>query len=131
MTKINHLQSQLSKTFLAFFSSQKISGVLLLIATILSLVLSNSSDSVSYISVWTKEFKLFGLPHFSLLHFINEGLMTIFFFFVGIEIKRELISGELKGFNKAIIPVSAAIGGMLIPALIYFFFNNGTITSQG
>lgn len=131
MAKINSLQSHLSKTFLAFFSSQKISGGLLLIATILSLSLSNSSHSASYISLWTKEFEIFGLPNFSLLHIINEGLMTIFFFFVGIEIKRELISGELKGFNKAIIPVSAAIGGMLIPALIYFFFNNGTTTSQG
>ena len=131
MAKINSLQSQLSKTFLAFFSSQKISGGLLLIATIISLGLSNSSHSMSYISLWTKEFEIFGLPHFSLLHIINEGLMTVFFFFVGIEIKRELISGELKGFNKAIIPVSAAIGGMLLPALIYFFFNKGTATSHG
>ena len=131
MAKINSLQSQLSKTFLAFFSSQKISGGLLLIATIISLGLSNSSHSVSYISLWTKEFEIFGLPHFSLLHIINEGLMTVFFFFVGIEIKRELISGELKGFNKAIIPVSAAVGGMLLPALIYFFFNKGTATSHG
>lgn len=131
MAKINSLQSQLSKTFLAFFSSQKISGGLLLIATIISLGLSNSSHSMSYISLWTKEFEIFGLPHFSLLHIINEGLMTVFFFFVGIEIKRELISGELKGFNKAIIPVSAAVGGMLLPALIYFFFNKGTATSHG
>ena len=131
MAKINSLQSQLSKTFLAFFSSQKISGGLLLIATIISLGLSNSSHSASYISLWTKEFEIFGLPHFSLLHIINEGLMTVFFFFVGIEIKRELISGELKGFNKAIIPVSAAVGGMLLPALIYFFFNKGTATSHG
>ena len=131
MAKINSLQSQLSKTFLAFFSSQKISGGLLLIATIISLGLSNSSHSASYISLWTKEFEIFGLPHLSLLHIINEGLMTVFFFFVGIEINRELISGELKGFNKAIIPVSAAVGGMLLPALIYFFFNKGTATSHG
>ena len=131
MAKINSLQSKLSKTFLAFFSSQKISGGLLLIATIISLGLSNSSHSASYISLWTKEFEIFGLPHLSLLHIINEGLMTVFFFFVGIEIKRELISGELKGFNKAIIPVSAAVGGMLLPALIYFFFNKGTATSHG
>ena len=128
---MNSLHLQLSKTFRAFFSSQKISGGLLLLVTIISLVLSNSSHSAFYISVWSKELQISGLPHFTLLHFINEGLMTFFFFLVGIEMKRELISGELKGFNKAIIPVSAAVGGMLIPALIYFFFNKGTSTSHG
>ena len=121
----------LSETFGRFFSSQKLSGLILLFATISSLYLANSNYSMQYCAFWEKEITLTNTLHFSVLHFINEGMMTIFFFLVGLEIKRELRDGELKGFEKAFIPVSAALGGMLVPALIYSYFNNGTSTSNG
>ncbi len=131
---MNSLQSKntfLSETFGNFFSSQKVSGLILLCATLSSLYIANSNYSNQYCAFWEKEISLTSTVHFSILHFINEGLMTIFFFLVGLEIKRELRDGELKGFEKASIPVSAALGGMLFPALIYSYFNYGSSTSNG
>lgn len=70
-------------------------------------------------------------PGMSVEHFVNDGLMAVFFLLVGLEIKRELIAGELSSFEKASIPVSAAIGGMIVPALLYALFNHGTATTSG
>lgn len=131
MKRISGLQVQLSNAFKKFFSSQKISGILLLVATLLSLLLANSSYSEDYIRFWETERAMTDSIHFSLLHIINDGLMTIFFFLVGLEIKRELLAGELKGFDKASLPVAAALGGMLVPALIYSYFNSGMQTISG
>ncbi len=131
MKSIRTIHHNLSETFKKFTSSQKISGILLLVVSIVSLILANSGYSSSYIHFWEKEIFHSGSVHFNLVHIINDGLMTIFFLLVGLEIKRELIDGELKGFQRASIPVAAAIGGMLIPALIYNLINHDLESSSG
>ena len=131
MKSIQVIQLKLSDAFRKFTGSQKISGILLLSVSILSLLLANSSYSDSYIHFWEMEVFHKGAVHFSLLHFINDGLMTVFFLLVGLEIKRELLDGELKGFQRASLPVAAAIGGMLVPALLYSLINHGLDSSSG
>jgi len=116
---------RLTKVFNEFFKSEK-SGVLLIVCTIISLLLANSSFGETYLHFWHFDFA--GL---SIEHWINEGLMAIFFFQIGLELKREIIVGELSSVKNAMLPVFAAIGGMLIPAAIYAFFNYGTITQSG
>ena len=101
-------------------------GILLLIAAIIALTLSNSSYSESFYDIL--HFELFfgiDLPlfHKSIQHWINDGLMVIFFFVVGLEIKREFVEGELSMPSQAILPIIAAIGGMAVPALFYIIFN--------
>lgn len=108
----------------------KRSGILLLIVSVVSLIIANSGFSSSYIHFWESPIYHNGDVHISLLHFINDGLMTIFFLLVGLEIKRELIAGELKGFQRASIPVAAAIGGMLVPAVLYSLFKQRSGFSQ-
>lgn len=105
--------------------SGKLSGLLLILATVLSLLLSNSERAVSYLSIWHIEIG-FDFLHESVLHWINDGLMAVFFFLIGLEIKRELQEGELAVKEKAILPVLAALGGMIFPALIFFAFNSGS-----
>ena len=103
-------------------------GIVLLIAAILALVWANSSSAESYFHFWETEFALgFGQFAFSLplIEWINDGLMVIFFFVVGLEIKRQLTTGELSRPRRAILPLAAALGGMLIPAGIYLIFNAG------
>ncbi len=121
----------LTDAFKRFTSSQKISGILLLVVSVISLVLANSKFSGSYLHFWENEIHLIGNGHFSLIHMINDGLMTIFFLLVGLEIKRELIDGELKGFHRASLPVAAAIGGMLVPALLYNIINHDLDSAGG
>ena len=116
---------RLTKVFNEFFESEK-SGVLLIVCTIISLVLANSFFGETYLHFWHFDFA--GL---SIEHWINEGLMAVFFFQIGLELKREIIVGELSSVKNAMLPVFAAIGGMLIPAAIYAFFNYGTITQSG
>lgn len=105
--------------------SGKLSGLLLILATVLSLSLSNSSRAASYLSIWHIEIG-FDFLHESVLHWINDGLMAVFFFLIGLEIKRELTEGELAQKEKAILPLLAALGGMIFPALIFFAFNGGS-----
>jgi len=116
---------RLTKLFNDFFESEK-GGVLLIVCTIISLLLANSSLSESYLNFW--HFTFAGL---STENWINEGLMAIFFFLIGLELKREIFVGELSNVKSAMLPVFAAIGGMLIPAAIYAFFNYGTATQSG
>ena len=109
-------------------------GIILLIAAILALVWANSSYAESYFHFWETEFALgFGQFAFSLplIEWINDGLMVIFFFVVGLEIKRQLTTGELSRPRRAILPLAAALGGMLIPAGIYLIFNAGGPGEQG
>ncbi|RPJ17102.1 MAG: sodium:proton antiporter, partial [Chloroflexi bacterium] len=117
-----------------FLHQEASSGILLLAATILALLWANSSWSESYYLFWENELT-FGYGGFelseSLLHWINDGLMAIFFFVVGLESKREVLIGELASFRQAILPVAAAIGGMLFPALIYTAFNYNGAGSLG
>lgn len=107
-----------------FISDSRSTGILLLFCTALSLILSNTTD-IGYRALWTNEIHYnlgIHLPH-SYLKWINDFLMAIFFLFAGMEIKRELIDGELSGFKKAILPFAAAFGGMIVPALIFISFN--------
>lgn len=117
--------------FLRYLLSE---GVILITVTLISLALANSSWGVGYREIFNKHFGFeFGMIHLyeSIGHWINDGLMAIFFLLVGLEIKRELLVGELSSRSKSMLPFIAAIGGMLIPALIYNCFNAGTNTSHG
>ncbi|HHT03802.1 MAG TPA: Na+/H+ antiporter NhaA [Bacteroidales bacterium] len=109
-----------------FFHSNKISGPLLIFSTIISLVIANSVFGNTYIDFWHTS--LFGRD----LHFwINDVLMSIFFLLIGLELERELYIGELSKFKDALLPLFAAIGGMIVPALFYLFFNYGSGFSSG
>jgi len=109
-----------------FLQQEASSGILLLVCTIIALVWANSAWQGSYESIWQNKLTIgygdFGLSK-PLLLWINDGLMAIFFFVVGLEIKREVLIGELASFRKAILPVAAALGGMIVPALLYSAFN--------
>jgi NhaA family Na+:H+ antiporter len=133
MAKRNPLQKRslpvkLSERFSKFFESNKAGGILLIFCTVVSLILANSFLSNAYDHLWSKEIHVdfLGLhfPH-HLVDWIDDGLMTIFFLLVGLEIKRELIIGELNTVKTAMLPVMAAIGGMLFPALIFLLVNKG------
>ncbi len=116
----------LSSPFKWFFKLEAASGLILLISAIIALVISNSSISSLYFETLDK-YIFIGLNNFglklSVLHWINDVLMAIFFFFVTLEIKREFIQGELSNIKQAILPIIGAVGGMLIPALIYIYIN--------
>ena len=103
----------------------KLTGIMLITATFLSLLMSNSDYGISYLKIWNTEIG-FSFLHKSLLHWINDGLMVVFFFLVGLEIKRELVEGELSTRKQAVLPVVAAFGGILLPALIFFLFNRNS-----
>jgi NhaA family Na+:H+ antiporter len=112
-------------------ADSRFTGILLVSCTIFSLTLSNSPYGDLYRGVWTRDLHISGyLPH-SFLEWINDFMMAIFFFFAGMEIKRELMEGELASFKKAILPFGAALGGMSLPALIYSTFNISTNFSHG
>ena len=125
----------LSAPFKWFFKLEAASGLLLLISAIIALIISNSSYSEFYFHI-LHEYVFIGINNFglklSVLHWINDALMAIFFFFVTLEIKREFIQGELSTRKQAVLPIIAAIGGMLVPALIYIFINfNNSETLNG
>ena len=109
-------------------------GIVLIAATILALILSNSVWHVPYHAFWEKHLGLhwggWGLDQ-SLHHWINDGLMAVFFFVVGLELKREFLVGELSSLRDAALPIIAALGGMIVPALIYHQFNLGGPATQG
>jgi NhaA family Na+:H+ antiporter len=117
-----------------FLSKEASGGILLIIFTVVALAWANSPWSDSYHDLWDTHISIksgaFAL-NLSLHHWINDGLMVIFFFVVGLEIKRELLVGELSSFKQAALPVAGAIGGMLIPAIFYAIFNDGTEASNG
>lgn len=117
---------KLSKLYTDFTNSEKTAGIILLLCTVLSLVLSNSSIGQHYLSLFH-----FGIAHKPLEFWINDGLMTIFFLLVGLEIEREVYIGELSDIRKSLLPIVAAIGGMIVPALIHFSLNAGTATQNG
>jgi Na+:H+ antiporter, NhaA family len=127
-------QADLLRPFQYFFQAEASSSVLLGAATLIAFVWANSAFASSYNSFWQTEFSLV-LGDYSisktLREWIDEGFMTIFFFIVGLEIKREILVGELATLKKALLPAGAAVGGMLFPALIYFAFNRGLPTATG
>ncbi|TDG36527.1 Na+/H+ antiporter NhaA [Pedobacter changchengzhani] len=116
--------------FNKFFRSGQVSGIILLFCVAISLFIANSDLKETFEAFL--ETKLgFGTVNYSILAWINDVLMAIFFLLVGLEIKRELIEGELSTVKSASLPVIAAMGGMLFPALIYFLFNTGKETGAG
>ena len=115
-----------TSTFNQFFDSEKSSGILLILCTVISVLITNSSFGAEYLSIWHTKF--LGL---SIEHWINDGLMAIFFLLIGLELEREIYTGELSTLKKALLPLFAAIGGMAVPALIYFSLNQGTPTEDG
>jgi NhaA family Na+:H+ antiporter len=119
-------QYPLSKTFTQFFESEKSSGIVLIICTIISLAIANSVLGAAYTGIWSTY-----VASMSIEHWINDGLMAVFFLFIGLELKRELYSGELSNFKNALLPIVAAAGGIIFPALIYFALNAGTETQAG
>ena len=118
----------LSKPFKWFFKLEAASGLVLLIAAIIALVISNSNFNQLYFNT-LEQFLFIGINNFGLKltvhHWINDLLMAIFFFFVTLEIKREFVQGELSNLKKALLPIIAAVGGMLVPALFYVIINFG------
>ncbi len=117
---------QLSETFIRFFESEQSGGMLLLICTALSLAIANSALGSHYLAFWKTE--VLGL---SIEHWINDGLMAVFFLMIGLELERELYVGELSSLRNALLPIFAALGGMVVPALIHYSFNAGLPTQAG
>jgi Na+:H+ antiporter, NhaA family len=120
------LQRRLSSTFKQFVDSEKASGIVLICCMVFSLLLANSAIGARYLMVWQQS-----IGGLSLEHWINDGLMTIFFLLIGLELERELYNGELAQMKNALLPVCAAIGGMIVPALIHLEINGGTPTQAG
>lgn len=117
---------KVTQLFKDFFESEKLGGLVLLVCTIVSLVLANSSFGESYHHFWLIEFS-----GKSLEYWINDGLMTIFFLLIGLELEREIYQGELSNIKDALLPIFAAVGGMIVPAAIFLAFNFGTPTQSG
>ncbi|AIL46262.1 Na+/H+ antiporter NhaA [Elizabethkingia anophelis] len=117
---------KLTQYFKKFFESSQSSGIILILCVLVSLFIANSSLGTGFQNILDSH-----LGPYSVAEWINDGLMSVFFLLVGLEIKREMLEGELSNIKNASLPIFAAIGGMLVPALIYAFFNNGTEYAKG
>ena len=115
-----------TKLFTDFFNSEKAGGLVLIASTILSLTLANSILGADYHHFWLTQF-----AGHSVEHWINDGLMTIFFLLIGLELEREIYKGELSNLKDALFPIFGAIGGLFVPAGIFLYFNYGTATQSG
>ena len=115
-----------TKLFKDFFESEKAGGLILIFCTLVSLILANSSFSNSYQEFWHFQF-----ANHSLGHWINDGLMTIFFLLIGLELEREIYLGELSNIKDAMLPIFGALGGMIFPAGIFLLLTFGTISQSG
>ncbi len=120
------IEIRLSPTFKRFLLSEQASGILLLVCTVISLILANSPLGEAYLHAW--HVKVAGLP---VEVWVNDGLMAVFFLLIGLELKRELYVGELSNIRHALLPIVAALGGIVVPATIHFTLNNGTVTQPG
>jgi Na+:H+ antiporter, NhaA family len=116
----------ITKLFRDFFESEKAGGKVLILSTIFSILVANSYFGINYCNLFQ-----YKIAEQSFVHWINDGLMTIFFLLIGLELEREIYLGELSKFKEAILPIFGALGGMLIPAAIYFLFNYSTATQDG
>ena len=123
---MNIVKRDLSKAFNDFFHSEKASGNLLILCTLISLAITNTMWGPNYLRLWQTN-----VGSLSAEHWINDGLMAIFFLLIGLELERELYVGELSDFKNALLPIFAAFGGICLPALIHFILNNGTPTQAG
>ncbi|MBX9904721.1 MAG: Na+/H+ antiporter NhaA [Burkholderiales bacterium] len=120
------IEKNLSRSFQEFFNSEKSSGILLILCTLVSLLLANSLIGTHYLQFW--QTRIAGL---SIGQWINDALMAVFFLLIGLELERELYVGELSNFRKALLPMFAALGGVLAPALIHYSLNAGTPAEAG
>lgn len=128
------MKIKLTKLFVEFFDSEKSSGIVLILCTVVSVIVANSYFGKSYLDFWHTKigFEIGGIAlNYGIEHWINDGLMAIFFLLIGLEIERELYIGELSDLKNATLPIFAAIGGMAVPALLHFLFNRGTETQAG
>lgn len=129
------MKTNLTKLFVDFFESEKTSGIILILCTMTSIAIANSYFGKDYSDFWHTRIGLdindTFILMYSLEHWINDGLMAIFFLMIGLEIERELYVGELSEPKNASLPIIAAIGGMAAPALLHFLLNRGTETAGG
>jgi len=129
------MKTKLTKLFVEFFESEQASGIILILCTVTSIAIANSYFGKGYLEFWQTKVGLeIGdtiFLRYSLEHWINEGLMAIFFLLIGLEIERQLYVGELSNPKNASLPIIAAIGGMVTPALLHFLLNRGTETQAG
>src|SRR5262245_42253783 len=128
------MKIRLTKLFVEFFESEQASSLILILCTIVSIVIANSPWGSGFLDFWHAKIgiEMSGLAlKYSLEHWINDGLMAIFFLLIGLEIERELYIGELSDLKSALLPILAALGGMATPALLYFLINRGTATQAG
>lgn len=117
---------KITRLFKDFIESEKAGGIILIICTLLSLLAANSSYGENYMHFWHQN-----IGTHSLEHWINDGLMTIFFLLIGLELEREVYAGELSNIKNALLPISAALGGMILPAGLFLLLNFGTDTQSG
>lgn len=117
---------KLTRLFNDFFNSEKSGGIVLILCTLGSLIIANSDFKETYLSIWA-----FEVGGHSMTHWINDGLMTIFFLLIGLELEREIYIGELSNLRNSLLPVFAAIGGMIVPAAIHLTFTYGTSDVNG
>jgi len=131
----NSLAKFVARPVLRFVDREVAGGILLLVATAIALIWVNSGWGDSYNDFWHTEIELavgtWHLPHMSLGHFVNDALMALFFFVVGLEIKRELVTGDLSSVRAAALPAIGALGGMVVPALFYIMLNTTGEASRG
>jgi NhaA family Na+:H+ antiporter len=120
------VQRKLTRSFREFVRSEQSSGIVLIACTAVSLLFANSPISENYLSIWHGY-----IGGMSVEHWVNDGLMAVFFLLIGLELKRELYSGELSDFRNALLPIFAAVGGIAVPALVHLAFNIGTPTQAG
>jgi len=128
------MKKRFGNMFKGFFDSEKVAGLILVFCTVISLLIANSSVGDNYIHLMHQKINLsfsFISLNYSVEHWVNDGLMAIFFLMVGLEVERELYVGELADFKKAILPFAGAVGGICVPALIHFMLNSGTATQPG
>lgn len=128
------LKMKVTKLFVEFFESEQASGLALLVSASAALLIANSPFGEKFLAFWHLPLGLdWGVLHLrhDLAHWVNNGLMAIFFLLIGLEIERELYVGELKNFKNASLPVFAALGGVITPALIHYALNRGTLTQAG
>src|SRR5690606_14334986 len=136
MAKISKVfKEKLAAPLRKFIQDSRAVGITLIICTVISLLISNSAWQESYLSFWNQEWHFSTLPEgtlpHSMVYFINDGLMALFFLLVGMEIKREMLIGELASVQKSILPILAAVGGMVFPAVLYLFWNRESGFAHG
>ena len=135
MNNQNKINNQIIMPVQRFIRHEKSGGIVLGISVIIALILANSPWAEYYFQFFEQKigFTINDKPYlnFDLYHWINDGLMAMFFFVVGLELKREFIAGELSNIRKTILPIGTAIGGMIVPALIYLYFNSAEPTAKG